>query len=85
MHIALSAPLMTMPTIVQTQSCGLPSAMCAGVTSMQMGNGYLMQEILVRCLALFIEASLSDPHTSDTALCTCVYVCICLFACGHIP
>ena len=36
-----------------------------------------------------IGASLSEPHTSGTALCTCVcmFACLlaCLLACGHIP
>ena len=34
---------------------------------------------------LFIRASLSEPHTSVTALRMCVCMSACLFACGHIP
>ena len=32
-----------------------------------------------------IGASLSEPHTSGTALRTCVCMFACLLACGHIP
>ena len=32
-----------------------------------------------------IRASLSEPHTSGTALRTCVRMFACLLACGHIP
>ena len=32
-----------------------------------------------------IGASLSKPHTSVTALHTCVCMYVCLLACGHIP
>ena len=33
---------------------------------------------------LFIGASLSEPHTSGTALWKCVNIHMCLLACGHI-
>ena len=32
-----------------------------------------------------IGASLSEPHTSVTALCTCMCMSVCLSVCGHIP
>ena len=32
-----------------------------------------------------IGVSLSKPHTSRTALCTCMCMFVCLLACGHIP
>ena len=35
--------------------------------------------------AALIGASLSEPHTSVTALRTCVCMLACLLACGHIP
>ena len=45
----------------------------------QMGNAILCRN-QVRWLALFIEASLSEPHTSETALHTCIhmYMLVCL-------
>ena len=36
-------------------------------------------------LCWFIGTSLSEPHTSGTALCTCMCMSVCRFACGHIP
>ena len=35
--------------------------------------------------AYIVGASLSEPHTSGTALRTCVCMSVCRFACGHIP
>ena len=35
--------------------------------------------------AVFIGASLDKPHTSMTALRTCVCIYVCLSVCGHIP
>ena len=34
---------------------------------------------------LLIGASLSEPHTSVTALRTCVCMYVCMSVCGHIP
>ena len=34
---------------------------------------------------ILVGASLSEPHTSMTALRRCVCMLACLHACGHIP
>ena len=36
-------------------------------------------------MILIIGASLSEPNTSVTALCTCVCMYVSLLACGHTP
>ena len=41
--------------------------------------------LLFKVSAVVIGASLSEPHTSVTALRTCVCMSVCLSVCGHIP
>ena len=40
---------------------------------------------LIICLEGMIGASLSEPHTSVTALRMCVCMSVCLSVCGHVP
>ena len=41
--------------------------------------------VIVKRRLDIIGASLSEPHTSVTALRKCVCIRACLLACGHIP
>ena len=58
--------------------------MCVSGECVRGGGGgcvYYNQGVL-RGGVIFIGASLSEPHTSVTAL---QDVCVCMSACGHIP